>query len=110
MASSSAASASSSAGCSRAREPDPVDAAASRQLREPGPERIVGAQRVESLVRAGEDVLEDVLGLVRREPVALHGDRVHVAREPLDELAPGGLVARAAAGGEARVGLGGHAP
>ena len=52
------------------------------------------------LVRAGEDLLEDVLGVGRGQPVRLNGDRVDVAREALDELAPGIVVACAAAGDE----------
>ena len=49
------------------------------------------------LVDAGEDLLEDVFGVVRREPERLEADRVDIAREPLDELVPGGLLAVAAA-------------
>ena len=55
------------------------------------------------LVDAGEDLLEDVLGVVRRQPERLEADRVDVAREPLDELVPGGLVAAAAARDELRI-------
>ena len=44
------------------------------------------------LVDAGEDLLEDVLGIVLREPEGLDADRVDVAREPLDELVPRCLV------------------
>ena len=52
---------------------------------------------VEPLVRPREDLLEDVLGVVLGEAKPLHGDRVDVAREALDELRPGRLVAGAAA-------------
>ena len=48
----------------------------------------------EPLVDAHEDVLEDVLGVVLGQAEALDGDRVDVAREALDELAPGVVVAR----------------
>ena len=44
-----------------------------------------------------------------RQPEALDGDRVHVAGEPLDQLAPGFVVAVTAAGDEGGVGqLGGQ--
>ena len=42
-----------------------VDAASARQLRDPRPDRGVVAQPVELLVHLREDVLEDVLGVVR---------------------------------------------
>ena len=87
---------------------EPVDATPPRQLADPGPEGIVGAQRVQSLVRPGEHVLEDVFRLVGRQPEALGRDRIDVAGEPLDELAPCVLVARAAAGGQRSVGFPAH--
>ena len=65
-----------------------------------GPHRVVVAERAEPLVDAGEDVLEDVLGVLLAQAEALDRDRVDVAREALDQLAPGIVVARAAAGDE----------
>ena len=65
---------------------------------------VVVAQRVEPFERAGEDVLEDVLGVVLRQPESAHGDRVHVAREAFDELVPRLLLSRPAALDELRVG------
>ena len=101
---------SSSVGCVRERLPDAVEAEVARQLRQPRLDRAVVAQPVEPLVRAREDLLEDVLRVVLGQPEPLHGDRVHVAGEPLDELPPGAFVAGAAARDELGVGeLGGHA-
>jgi hypothetical protein len=77
-----------------------VDAKAAGELGDPGPQRLVVAERVEPLVDAGEHVLEDVLRVMRRQAESLYRDRVDVAREAVDELAPGGLVAVAAAGNE----------
>ena len=62
------------------------------------------------LVDAREDVLEHVLGIVRRKPERLDGDRVDVAREALDELVPRGLVAGTAARDDFGVGGGGDHP
>ena len=86
-------------GLARAR-PEPVDAEPAGELRDPRPYRLVLAQRVEPLEDAGEDLLEDVLGVLLREAEALDGNRVDVAREPLDECAPRFVVAAAAAGDE----------
>jgi hypothetical protein len=58
------------------------------------------------LVDAGEDLLEDVLGVVGREPERLGRDRVDVAGEALDELVPGGRLSASAPGDELRVGCG----
>ena len=77
-----------------------VDAEAAGELGDPGAEGLVVAERVEPLVDAREHLLEDVLGVVRREAEGLHGDRVDVAREAVDERAPGRLVAVPAAGDE----------
>jgi hypothetical protein len=76
--------------------PQPVDAEPSRELGDPGPDRLVLAERVEPLVDPREDLLEDVLGVVLGEPERLDRDRVDIAREPLDERVPGFLVAAAA--------------
>ena len=46
----------------------PVDALPPCQLRDPRPDRLVAPQLAEVLVDLREDVLEDVLGFVRREP------------------------------------------
>ena len=83
---------------------EPVDADPARQLRDPRPHRVVVPERAEPLVDAGEDVLEDVLGVLLAEAEALHRDRVDVAREALDQLTPGVVVARAAACDERGVG------
>ena len=65
----------------------------------------------EILVRAGEDLLEHVLGVRVGRPERLDRDRVDVAGEAIDELAPRVVVSRAAAGDELCVGFGdGHAP
>ena len=56
------------------------------------------------LVGAGEDLLENLLGIGRPESERLGADGEDVAREPGDELAPGILVARAAASDELCVG------
>ena len=98
-------SASASAGSLARAGAKAIEATPARQLADPGPQRVVRAERVQPLVRPREDVLEDVVRLVGREPEALGRDRVDVAREPLDELAPGVLVARAAAGGQLGVGF-----
>src|ERR671918_1300782 len=79
---------------------DPVDARAARELADPGPDRLVGAELLEVLVRAREDLLEDLLGVLLAEPVRLAADGVDVPREARDELAPRVLVAAAAAGDE----------
>jgi hypothetical protein len=56
------------------------------------------------LERAREHLLEDVLGIVGAQSESLTDDRIHVAGEAVDELTPGLLVARAAAGDEPGVG------
>ena len=68
---------------------DPVDALAARQLRDPRPQGVRVAQRAEPVEDAREDLLEDVLGVVRVEAERLRGDREDVAGEALDELVPG---------------------
>src|SRR5215510_2367331 len=79
-----------------------VDADASGELGEPGLDRLVVAKRVEPLVDLGEDLLEDVLGVVLGEPKALRRDRVDISGEPLDESGPRVLVAFAATGDKLR--------
>src|SRR4029077_1601879 len=74
------------------RTAEQVDAEPTGQLREPWTDGAVVAESVEMLVRAREDLLEDVLGVARLEPEALDADRVDVTREALDELAPGIVV------------------
>src|SRR6266516_1145258 len=88
-----------------------VDAEPPRELGQPGLNRRVVAQAVEVLVGAREDLLEDILGGVLGEPETLDGDRVDVAREPFDELAPGVLISGPATGDELGSGQvsGGHA-
>ena len=76
--------------------PQPVDTESPRELGDPGADRLVLAQGVEPLVDPREDLLEDVLGVVLGQPERLDRDRVDVAREPLDQRAPGFLVAAAA--------------
>ena len=60
---------------------EPVDAEPARQLAEPGPDGLVVAQLAEMLVGAGEDLLEDLLGVLLAQPEGLAADRVDVARE-----------------------------
>ena len=62
-------------------------------------------------IDAGEDVLEDVLGVVLGQAEPVRADRIHVTREPLDELVPGLRVTAPAPCDELRVrnGLGSHA-
>ena len=81
----------SSPGPSRAPAAQRVDAETPRQLGEPRADRVVVAQLVELLVRAREHFLEDVLGVVLWQAKPLDDDRVDVAREAVDELAPGVL-------------------
>src|SRR6266566_340947 len=85
----------------RARS-QPVNADASGQLGDPGLDRLVAAERVEPLVDLGEDLLEDVLGVLVAQTEALARDRVHVAGEAFDEGSPRLLVAATAAGDELR--------
>ena len=90
---------------------DRVQAQPSRQLGQPGPDRRVVPKLRQVLVRAGEDLLEDVLRVGLGEAKRLDGDRVHVAGEAIDELAPRVVVSRAAAGDELGVGFDdGHVP
>ena len=72
-----------------------VDAEPARELGDPGPEGVVVPQGLQLLVDAREDLLVDVLGVVLGEAERLDADRVDVARETVDELPPGVLVARA---------------
>ncbi len=44
------------------------------------------------LKRPREHLLKDVLGVVRRQPIGLNGDRVHVTGKSLDEQTPRLLV------------------
>ena len=83
-----------------------VEAEPPRQLGEPGPDRGVVAELRQVLVRAGEHLLEHVLGVRLGQAERLDRDRVDVAREALDELAPRVVVSRAAAGDELCVGFG----
>ena len=68
-------------------------------------DQLVG-QPIEMLIGAGEDFLEDVLGILVPQPEGLGADGVHVAGEAVDELAPRSLVAGAAARYETGVGKG----
>src|SRR5437868_1721196 len=79
-----------------------VDADAPGQLGDPGLNRLVAAQRVESLVDLGENLLEDVLGVMFAESEPLRRDRIDVARETLHERRPRLLIAVAATGDELR--------
>src|SRR6476660_4482266 len=65
-----------------------VDADASGQLGDPGLDRLVATKRVEPLVDLGEDLLEDVFGVLVAQPKALARDRVDVTGEALDESRP----------------------
>jgi hypothetical protein len=82
--------------------PQAVNADAPGELGDPGLDRLVIAEGVEPFVDLGEDLLEDVLGVVIPQPEPLRGDRVHVTREPLDEFRPRLLVAVAATSDELR--------
>ena len=84
--------------------PQPVDAEPPRQLREPGSNRVVVPQLVQVLVGASEDLLEDVFCVMLRHLEALNRDRVDVAGEAVDQLAPGVVVAGAAPGDQLSVG------
>src|SRR5262249_974640 len=66
---------------------------------------VVAPQLRQSFIRAGEDLLEHVLGVVLWEPEAAAGDRVDVAREALHELVPGVGIPRAAPRDELCIGL-----
>ena len=74
----------------------PVDAEPARQLGDPRADRLVAPQPVQVLVHAREDLLEDVLRVVLREPEGLDADRVDVAREAIHQLVPRGLIPTAA--------------
>jgi hypothetical protein len=92
-------------GCDLARSrAQAVDAEAPGELRDPGTDRVVLAKGVQALVDAREDLLEDVLGIVLREPEGLGRDGIDVAREPLDQGAPGFFVTTTAACDEPGVG------
>ena len=82
---------------------EPVDADTARQLGDPGADRLVAPEPAQVLVDAREDLLEDVLRVVLREPECLDGDGIDVAGEALDELVPGRLVAGPAACHELRI-------
>jgi hypothetical protein len=87
----------------RAR-PEAIDAQTPRELTDPGADGLVVAQIAKPLVDAREDLLEDVLRVVLGKPERLGCDRVDVPREPIDECAPGCLVAAPTAVDELRVG------
>src|SRR4051812_12770654 len=65
-----------------------VEAQPPSQLCDPRPHRRVVPERVEPVVDAREDLLEDIFGVVLAQAEALRRDRVDVAREAVDELAP----------------------
>ena len=71
--------------------PQPVDAEPARELPDPRPDGVVGTQPSQVLVDARERVLEHVLRIGLAQPVSA-GYGEDVAREPLDQLAPGGIV------------------
>src|SRR6185503_14852777 len=65
------------------------------------------ADRLVALVageKAVEDLLEDVLRVVGAQAEPLRRNGIDVAREAVDELLPGALVAGAATGDQRRVG------
>ena len=64
-----------------------VDAEPARQLPDPD-DGLVVAELAQVPVRPGEDLLEDLLGVLLAQPVRLAADGVDVAREPRDEPAP----------------------
>jgi hypothetical protein len=55
-----------------------VDAETASELRDPGADCLVVAERVEPFVDAREDFLEDVLGVLLGKAESLDGDRVDV--------------------------------
>ena len=57
----------------------PVDAEPARELGEPRPDGVVVPQLRQPLERAGENLLEDVLRVLLRQPEAAPADRVDVA-------------------------------
>jgi 3-oxoacyl-[acyl-carrier protein] reductase len=83
--------------------PQRVHAQPASELRQPRTDRLVVAQLVQMLIGAGEDLLEDVLSVVLWQPEGLDDDRVDIAGEALDQLTPGLVVARPAAGDQLRV-------
>jgi hypothetical protein len=84
-----------------------VDAQAPGELSDPRSDRFVVSQRFETLVRARENLLEDVFCVVLGQAKCLRGNGVHVARKSVYEFSPRRLVAAPAAGDEAGVGDGG---
>ena len=90
------------------RPAERVDRAVAGRLRDPRPQRVAVAEGVEPFEDAREHLLEDVLGVVRIEPVDARDDRVDVPPVAVDERLPRGLVARAAAADELGVRRGVH--
>ena len=80
-----------------------VEADAPRELRDPGPHRLVVAKVAQPFVRAREHVLEHVLRVGRRQPVGLLRDRQHVARKSAHQFLPGVVIAGPATGDEAGI-------
>src|SRR6185503_6336232 len=78
------------------------------QLGDPWPDGAVVPEAPQLLVDLGEDVLEDVFGVLLRESEALDADRVHVAGEPLHQLVPGVGIPCATPRDERLVGLTGR--
>ena len=76
---------------------EPVKANPSGQLGDPGAQSSIVPQRAEPVVDTHEHLLKYVLGIVLAEPKTAHGNRIDIAREPLDELIPRLRLARAAA-------------
>ena len=83
----------------------PVNARATGQLGDPGPDRAVVAERGELFEGLREHILEDVLRIGLGKPEAAHANREHEAGEPLDQGIPGLTVAGAAARDELRIRL-----
>jgi hypothetical protein len=87
----------------RAIRPQPVDAEASRERGEPGPEGVVVPQRVQALVGRAKRLLEDVLRIGIAEPERLARSRRRTARSARRARARR-PVAVAAAGDELGIG------
>lgn len=81
-----------------------VHSEAPRNLGNPTLDRGVVAKIGETLVKAGERVLEDVLRIGGGQPVDARRDRIDVAGKALDQLCPGKIVAFATTSDELGIG------
>src|SRR5205823_7383607 len=80
----------------------PVDAEPPGELPDPRPYGFIRAQPAQVFVDACERLLEHVLG-VRLTQAVSACDRKDIAREPLHQLAPGGVLAGATGSDDLRV-------